>query len=257
MLHSITVTGDELSQELATAVTESALLAARLNFFDLTRPDDAGPFFELATSAAKISNDHPLVASVFAHRAFVPGFAENEQSARSFLSIAHGHARYGAGPLLRSWIHCVDAEISARTGQVAVSLSRIRSAEDAIGTAGIDPPWLDYFDASRLDGFAGNTLLLGGQHQDAALRLERAVDGLSESGAKQLSVLLFDLARAQSVTDAEMAAETAHRACDAVELAPYATALQRLPDVRAALDATPYVADLDERMNALAAGIRL
>jgi hypothetical protein len=192
-----------------------------------------------------------LAAAVLAHRAFVPGFAEQEQPARDFLKAAHAHARYGAGPLLRSWLHCVDAEISARTGQSKASLARIRSAEDALVTAGTDPVWLDYFDASRLDGFAGNALLLAGQNRAAAPRLQSALDGLAENATKQQAVLLFDLAAAQAPLDAEQALATARQACDVVGRDHYATALQRVPEVRAALSATPYAGELDERVRAL------
>lgn len=239
------------SRQLASAVAESALLASRLLFFDLAQGDAAEQFFQLADDAASTSQDHALAAAVLGHRAFVPGFAGQVQPARDYLSAAHAHARYAAGPLLRSWLHCVDAEVSARVGQSRASLTRIRSAEDALVTAGTDPTWLDFFDASRLDGFAGNALLLAGRNREAAGRLQNAVDNLAETATKQKAVLLFDLAAAHAPTDAERAVATVRQACDLVGQAPYSTALQRIPDVRAALSATSYVGELDERVRAL------
>jgi transcriptional regulator with XRE-family HTH domain len=240
------------ARRLASAVAESALLASRLLFFDLAQVDAAEPFFQLAEDASASSQDHSLAAAVLAHRAFVPGFAGQEQPAREYLAAAHAHGRYGAGPLLRSWLHCVDAEVSARVGQSDTSLTRVRSAEDALASAGTDPAWLDFFDTSRLDGFAGNALLLAGRTREAAGRLQRALDNLSENATKQRAVLLFDLAAAHAPTDPERAVATVRQACDVVSRAPYSTALQRVPEVRAALSATPYVRELDERVRALA-----
>jgi len=244
------------SRQLASAIAESALLASRLLFFDLAQGDAAEQFFQLADDAASTSQDHALAAAVLGHRAFVPGFAGQIQPARDYLSAAHAHARYAAGPLLRSWLHCVDAEVSARVGQSRASLTRIRSAEDALVTAGTDPTWLDFFDASRLDGFAGNALLLAGRNREAAGRLQNAVDNLAETATKQKAVLLFDLAAAHAPTDAERAVATVRKACDLVGQAPYSTALQRIPDVRAALSATSYVGELDERVRALSGPVR-
>lgn len=244
------------ARRLASAVAESALLASRLLFFDLAEGDAAGPFFQLAEDASKVSLDHALATAVLAHRAFVPGFAGQEQSAREYLTAAHAHARYGSGPLLRSWLHCVDAEVSARVGHSKLSLARIRSAEDALGTAGTDPAWLDFFDASRLDGFAGNALLLAGRHREAADRIQNALDNLAETAIKQKAVLLFDLAAAHAPTDVEQAVAAVRQACDLIAQAPYSTALQRVPDVRAALSATPYVGELDERVRVLSGPVR-
>lgn len=252
MLRSTSDADGPLSQFLAAALAESALLAARLNFFDLDSADAAESFFQLAADAAAASQDHSLATAVLAHRAFVPGFAGQEQPARDFLKAAHAHARYGAGPLLRSWLHCVEAEISARTGRSKASLTRIRSAEDALTTTGTDPVWLDYFDGSRLDGFAGNTLLLAGQNRGAVARLEQAVGGLTEASGKQRAVLLFDLAAALAPLDADHSLATAQQACDVVGRIPYATALQRVHGVRTALRATPHLRQLDERVRALA-----
>lgn len=252
MIKSTSDADSPYARRLASAIAESALLASRLLFFDLAQEDAAEPFFQLAEDASASSRDHPLAAAVLAHRAFVPGFAREEQPARKYLTAAHAHARYGAGPLLRSWLHCVDAEISARVGKSSTSLARVRSAEDALASAGTDPAWLDFFDSSRLDGFAGNALLLAGRTREAAGRLQSALDNLSENAMKQRAVLLFDLATAYASTDPEHAVAAVRQACDVVTEAPYGTALQRVPEVRAALSATPYVSELNERVRALA-----
>ncbi|MEU0513374.1 hypothetical protein [Amycolatopsis sp. NPDC006125] len=239
------------ARQLAAAVAEEALIAARLTFFDLADTVRAEQFFDTAENAAKASRDHALVAAVLAHRAFVPGFAQDEQGAQQYLDEAYAHLPRGAGPLLRSWLHCVGAEVSARTGQVQASLGHVRAAEDALVSDGSDPTWLDYFDSSRLDGFAGNALLLAGQHRAAADRLEAALSDAADTSDKQRGVLLFDLASAQASFDAESAAATARQACDQAMATRYGMATQRAVEVRNALSATRYVAELDERLNAL------
>ncbi|MGH3979172.1 MAG: helix-turn-helix domain-containing protein, partial [Pseudonocardiaceae bacterium] len=107
---------------LAGAVAESALLGARLAFFDLQQPSLAERCFEIATIAVRESGDHALAVAVTAHRSFVPGFAGDRTAARPLLDAARAHARYAEGPLLRSWLHCVQAEVSARTGDAEQSV---------------------------------------------------------------------------------------------------------------------------------------
>jgi len=244
--------GEHAIQRLAGALSESALLVARLAFFDLAQVDLAEQAFTLAEDAVAASKDHVLAAAVLAHRAFVPGFAGEAQPATDYLRAAQAHARYGAGPLLRSWLHCVEAETGARTGQTDTSLARIRTAEDALTSTGHDPAWLDYFNPSRLAGFAGNALLLAGKHEAAANRLEMALGQLGEGERKQRPVLLFDLATAQASGDAAQALATATEACDLLDHDWYTTALDRLPAVRAALTGTPHLAELEDRVRALA-----
>jgi hypothetical protein len=109
MLKSVSDAEGLLPRRLAAAVAESALLASRLIFFDLARAAAAEEFFQLADDAAEASQDHALAAAVLAHRAFVPGFAEQEQPARDFLKAAHAHR----GPTL------VRGGIRARGGDAA------------------------------------------------------------------------------------------------------------------------------------------
>jgi hypothetical protein len=239
------------TRQLAAAVAESALLTARLAFFDLAEVPLAEEAFDLAQDAVEVANDHALSAAVLAHRAFVPGFAGHQGPAHEYLRAAQAHARYDAGPLLRSWLHCVEAEIDARTGQAKASLSRIRAAEDALSSSGEDPVWLDFFSPARLCGFAGNALLLAGKHKAAAVQLQDALEGLGDGATKQRAVLLFDLAVSHAATDAAHALATAQRACELLSEDSYATALQRIPAVRTVLSATPYAAELEEQVREL------
>jgi transcriptional regulator with XRE-family HTH domain len=243
----------EVRRELAGSLARSALLGARLAFFDLRQVPLAEKCFEIATTAMRESGDHALAAAVYAHWSFVPGFAGNGTAAQSLLDAAVGHARYAPGPLLRSWLHCVHSEVSARTGAPAQSVRHARQAEDSLSTSGKDPEWLDFFDPARLASFLGYSQLVAGRTADAMVSLHRALDQLDDRASKQRSVVLLDLAAAHAVTDAEHAMDFAAQAFDQLEREPYGTAYGRIPLVRRVLEGTPQARVLDERVRSLPA----
>lgn len=236
---------------LAGSVAESALLAARIAFFDLGDAELAEDCFALSSQAVDSARDHALCAAVRTHQAFVPGFAGNVPEARALLEAANAQVRLGPGPRLRSWIHCAAAEISARTGDAVGGVRRIRQAEQALASGGEDPRWLDFFDESRWAGFAGQVYLLAGRAPRAVMHLRQALDQLGESGQKQRSVLLLDLACAQGPDDAAEALSTAHEAFDELTATPYDAATARFPQLVRVLGATPFAGEVEERIRAL------
>ncbi len=238
---------------LAGSVAESALLAARIAFFDLGDAELAEDCFSLASRAVESAKDHALCAAVRAHQAFVPGFSGHASDARVLLDAAQAQVRLAPGPRLRSWIHCVAAEISARTGNATGGLRHIRQAEQALASSGEDPRWLDFFDESRWAGFAGQVYLVAGQASQAVTHLRQALGQLGDDGQKQRSVLLLDLACAQGHDDAAEAAATAHEAFDALATAPYDAATARFPQLVNVLSATPFADKIQERIRALSA----
>ena len=246
-------TRDHDRRHLAASVAESALLSARLAFFDLRQPELAEQFFATAREAAEQADDHALAAAIYAHMSFVPAFdvEPNRSVAFGYLDAAQSHARYAPGPALRSWLHCVAAEVAARTGAPDLSLKCVRQAEDSLSTGGTDPVWLDFYDSSRLAGFAGQAQLLAGRYATAATSLEQALANLDSRASKQRAVILFDLATAHAAEDPERAASDVQQALDALETDWYATAFERIPQVAAALTGTPYIADLTDRVKAL------
>lgn len=241
------------ADSLAGAVAETALLAARIAFFDLDNPTIATRCFEQAETAVEHAGDHALAAAIAAHRAFVPGFAGDSLAARRHLDVAQAHARFGGGPNLRAWMHCVTAEIHARTGHGATARDQIRQAEHALGTAGSDPDWLDYFSPARLAAFAGNAELLAGRHESATRWLDRSLGelDLDPQAGKQRAVVLLDLAAAHAPTDVDHAATLAHQACDMLGDHPYGAAVERIPAVHQALAGTPAGVELVDRTRAL------
>lgn len=240
-------------RKLATAVAHSALLAARLSFFDLGDDLLARDCFALAGHAVDASHDHALSVSVNAHRAFVPGFAGNMAEARGYLSASQAHLRQAPGPRMRAWVNCVFAELEARKGDVDIAIGHIRRAEDALDTQGVDPVWLDFFDESRLAAFAGQTYLLAEKPDLAVPYLHQALDSLAPEASKQRPVIQLDLAAALAFNDADHAAAVAFQALEALAKSPYAAAWSRLPAVGLALQSTSHADGLRDRLRALPA----
>jgi hypothetical protein len=150
-------------------------------------------------------------------------------------------------------LQCVGAEISARTGDSRTALLQARQAEDALTGPGIDPTWLDFYDSSRLAGFTGYVQLLAGDNRAAATTLEGAVTALRASAGRPAmgSILLLDLATAYADSEREHALQVAGQAVETLRRDWYATARDRLPALRAALDGTRYRGELEERLRSL------
>jgi hypothetical protein len=238
---------------LAAALARSALLTARLALFDLGKPAAAGSWLAVARDAAERTGDALLVATVLGHLAFLPGFGRDPEQARSLLAAAQ---RVGqrAGPLLRSWLHCVASEVEARAGCGTASRHQIDRAEAALAQAHGEPvpPWLEFYDADRLDCFAGYAALIAGDRTEATARLESALAGIAETNGKQRSVVLADLAGA-SVPDLDRVADWLTRAVDALAVDWYETGLNRVREVLPVLRDSGHDTAVPERVRAIAA----
>jgi transcriptional regulator with XRE-family HTH domain len=248
---------EHLTATLSASVAETALLAARVALFDLSRLHVAEKCFAIAHDAVDQSTDEDLAAAITAHHAFVPGFAGEAPGERPNLAAAVSHAARSESAWLRSWVNCVAAEVHARTGQPAISSAHISMAEaELTDSDDARPDWFDFYDPARLAGFAGNAELLAGNAQAAETWLTEALNGLDEKSVKQRPVLLLDLATAASSTDPARAAEHAGEAMSVMEAAPYATAFDRLRDVVETLAPTPYGSQIAERAAVLSAAAR-
>jgi hypothetical protein len=239
-------------RNLVTAAAHSALLSGRLAFFDLAQPPVAQECLTVARDLVAEADDADLAAAVYGHLAFLPGFAGDRTAASAALAPAHRFARR-SGPRLRSWLHSVDAELSARTGDTKRAIIQTKRAGDALATLGSDPTWLDFYDPARFASFAGYVQLLAGDARTAALTLENALALLPSSGTKQRSVLLLDLATARASTDPDHAVELASQAVNLLQAIWYPTAKDRLPALQRSLRASPYREELEERLRPLSA----
>ncbi len=241
---------DAIRDPIATALAECALLAGRLAFFDLQESVVAQRCYDLALSATRQCGDHALAVGVLGHMAFIPGFAGDARRARELLDVAHQHCWYGVTPLIRSWLHCVAAEAQARSSEPRGYQRRIGLAEESLEAADRLPAWFDFYDASRLEGFAGYSALAAGDRQTATLRLTNALDQLASTAGKQRTVLLADLATAAD--DPGRAAGLLHDAIDVLARDWYATGHQRIGMVIAGLPTGPDKTGVLDRYRALA-----
>ncbi|WP_225853536.1 helix-turn-helix transcriptional regulator [Micromonospora sp. AMSO31t] len=73
---------------LAAALAESALLTARLAFFDLNQPAIAQRCYDVALAATREAGDHALAAAVLGHMSFIPAFSHDPSAARPLIDAA-------------------------------------------------------------------------------------------------------------------------------------------------------------------------
>lgn len=91
------------------------------------------------------------------------------------------------------------------------------------------PSWFDFYDESRLTGFAGFAYLRAGRLDEADRALRDAADRLPTHAVKQRSVALLDLATVQvHRREVDEACRLATEAVDSLSQAGYATGTARL-----------------------------
>ena len=232
-----------LRTRLAHPVAETALLAARLAFFDLQQPRLADGYYSVALDAARESADRALTGAVLTHMAFVPAFAGRARRARDLMALAHDEAAGAIGAVQRSWMYAVESEVEARLGGAAAARNLIARSEEALGagpgSAGAEPEWLDFFDSSRLAGFKGYCQMATGRTGEAAASLERTLRTLPASGAKQRSITLADLAQVRAQQgELEESARLLGGAITQLHRSWYATGVDRVDAVRRRLAAS-------------------
>lgn len=238
-LHLLADTSGVAHRVLASALSESLLLAGRIEFFDLREPDAADATFVRALQAAGEADDPLLGAAILAHAAFVPGWVGRRDESHERLRAARTYARRGpASAEFLAWIDAVEAECETLCGKPHEALKSVSRAEEQIARA-IDhesPEWFTWFSAARLAAFKGNTQLKAGRYAQARVTLLQALEGLSADEGKQRTVILGDLAAVDVAESKPIAAcERIHQALDQLSLTWYATGMERVRDVRNSL----------------------
>ena len=240
---------DSDRRQIADVTGLCTLLAGRSAYFDLGQAGPAQEIWAVAERYLAGSNDHPLLACLHGHQAFVPGWAGRWHEAENELRVAAGHARRGGGPGLRSWLHAVAAECLSRCGMPREALTEIERARETLtaGGANPDPWWLDFFDAQRLDGFDAAVALAAGREvldsgtstqrttRHALDRVERALGHLHTPATlpteytPQDCVTVLDRAIAYAlIHDDDHALMLAETACQSLATRAYAAAQSRL-----------------------------
>jgi transcriptional regulator with XRE-family HTH domain len=252
---------DDAVRRLSAALSESAMLAGRIAFFDLKRPEPAHADLELALDATEKSGDNALAAAVLAHMSFVAAHTGNRAAAHHLLSAAMAHSVNHTDALTRAWLNCVQAEVTASLGDRADSFAALNRAESLLTEAGRNPQpeWLDWFDASRFAAFAGHANLLLGRAHDARIPLEVSLAELGPEATKQKAVVLADLAASHVDDDLEAACGLTGQALDQLSTSWYATGYERVQAVRRQLtphQQTRHVRELEDRIRSTVPALR-
>ncbi len=241
---------------LASALAESLLLLARIEFFDLRQPGAADATLVRALQAAGEADDSLLGAAVLAHSAFVPGWAGRLPVARERMQAARTYARRApavAAEVL-AWLDAVEAECLTRCGDQRAALALLRHAEDVLAVGGdvLPPDWFTWFSPVRLRAFRGNTELTAGLVPQARSTLQQVLAELPETDGKQRIVVLGDLAALEAATgDPGAACALLEQALDQLAVTWYATGMDRVRDARRALapwDGSEAVRRVDDRL---------
>jgi tetratricopeptide (TPR) repeat protein len=232
-------------------------LAGRLSFFDLQDSMAARAYYSLALEAAREAADHWQAAAVLAHVAFIPAAEHGFTAALDYLHGAGEQLRREPCNPIASWLAAVESEMHTNAGNFTTALHALDRARDALAVPGLTPqlPWFDYYDATRLSGFAGYATLRAGRYDDARAELGSALGTLSRSAVKQRAVFLADLATVELHDgNIDHACTIAADAARQLHQAGYATGAGRLREFRTALE--PWktsipVRALDEQLAAL------
>ncbi|WP_439812510.1 helix-turn-helix transcriptional regulator [Streptomyces sp. P9-2] len=248
-------TAGQTRQRIAAALAETWLLAGRIEFFDLREPGRAQQTLLRALQSAGEADAPLLGAAILAHTAFIPGWAGRQDEAAERMVAARTYARRGpASTELLAWLDAVEAECETRCGNTRTALHLIQHAESVLEAGGEyeSPAWLDWFSATRLASFKGNTQLKAGHLPQARETLLSVLDALEPTEEKQATVVLADLAAVEAAAgNPDVACEYARRALDQLERTWYATGMERVREVRRRLAPHQHercVRELDDRL---------
>lgn len=235
-----------------------ATLAGRLAFFDLREPMTARAYYGLALEAAQEAGDDHLAASALGHMAFIPAADYGFVAALDYLRGAEQHlARDAHGPL-SSWLAAIESEMHTKAGSRSAALAAIDRAREELARPGPARtlPWFDYYDETRLAGFAGYAELEASRFDDARKSLTEALDPLPPTAVKQRAVFLTDFATVHlSEGDIDEACRMAAGAAEELHHSGYAIGSDRLRQFRGAADpwsSSVPVRLLDEQLAAIA-----
>jgi hypothetical protein len=251
-------TAPALRRKLLANRARVATLAGRLAFFDLSDPMSARSYFNLALESAREAGDHHQAAAALGHVAFIPAADRGFTAALDYLNGAERNlTKHPHGPL-SSWLAAVESEIQANAGAHTAALAAIDRAREALARPGLVPalPWFDYYDQTRLAGFAGYATLRAGLFDESRAALTDALHRLPPTAVKQRAVFLTDLATVHLHDgDLDEACRFAAAAADELHRAGYATGIGRLQEFRAAVapwGTKPAVRALDEQLALIA-----
>ena len=243
-------------RRLLAARARAAVLAGRLNFFDLNDALAARGYYSAGLEAARECADHHQATSALAHLSFVPAAEGAAGAALDYLEAAHRELTDSPCPPITSWLAAIASELHANAGDHDAARRALAQAEEALASdrGAVIPIWFDFYDRTRLAGFAGYAHLRAGRFDDARAALDEALR-LPLAAAKQRAVLQADLATVHfHAGDLDEACRAASIAVDDLTRAGYATGTDRIRAFLALVRphaASPAVRHLDERVSSL------
>ena len=216
-----------------------ATLAGRLAFFDLKDSLAARGYYNLALESAREAGDHLQAAAALGHVAFIPAADYCYSAALDYLRAAgHQTSKHPDGRVA-SWLSAVESEIRTNAGTHAEALGAVDRAREKLADPGLiaDLPWFDYYDSTRLSGFAGYALLHDKQFEGSRAALTDAAEHLPRAAVKQKAVFLADIATVELAGgDLDRACATAGDAAEHLRRAGYAVGVGRLREFRRSVD---------------------
>jgi len=216
-----------------------ATLAGRLAFFDLKDSLAARGYYNLALESAREAGDHLQAAAALGHVAFIPASDHCYSAALDYLRAASNQAGKHPDGRVTSWLSAVESEIRTNAGGHAEALGAIDRAREKLADPGLiaDLPWFDYYDSTRLSGFAGYALLRDKQYDGSRAALTDAAGHLPRAAVKQKAVFLADIATVELAGgDLDRACATAGDAAEQLRRAGYAVGVGRLREFRRSVD---------------------
>jgi transcriptional regulator with XRE-family HTH domain/tetratricopeptide (TPR) repeat protein len=234
-----------------------ATLAGRLAFFDPRDSLAARGYYNLALESAREAGDHLQAAAALAHVAFIPAAENGFGAALDYVRAAAQHVAKHPDSRVASWLYAIESEIQTNAGSHAAALAAIERALETLAkpTLSANLPWFDYYNDTRLSGFAGYALLRAGKFEESRNALAGALDQMPRNAVKQRAVFLTDIASVElACGNLDQACATAGDAAEQLRQAGYAVGFGRLQDFRSAVgnwsNSTP-VRALDEQLAAL------
>ncbi len=188
-----------------------------LAHLDVGDPARSGAFFHLGQVAAAEAADDGLTAWLLTMQSIAEYAAGRTGHAAVLLGQADTLAA-GATLRRRAWISANLGRALAAQRFGTPSLAALELAAHQLGDATAEIGGLDFFTAARLDGLAGTSHALLGDHDTAADLLMAALGRRDQGDLKGRAVLTFDLADCRiGQGDVDAACALAHDAMDIAE----------------------------------------
>jgi hypothetical protein len=251
---------DDLREQLLSISSTACTLAARLAFETYDDPSSNG-FYSEALAAASPLPDPSRRAMVRTSQTMVTLYSTGDLGkAQSIAAEAVRDAQQGRSVLVRARAYALQAEMSARAGEIRRAFSALHIASHQVDRADTEDPAPGSFDAGRLHGFEGLCHLYAGDPAKAESQFADSASALRQPrDAVQRGIVLTDRAMARIRLDAPTAAaELLHECVDLTASTRGRVAAQRIREARLALSPwrnERFVAELDDHMHsALIAG---